>query len=208
MVPEFDVGCYVNYDPSKLSEITAEDVANYCGPGWNADYEPLYDVTWEDANCALEIEREALDRACQADDAAGFEAALELVTEEAYEKEDDGYFSLIGGFDLGVAGLVMAIVASGGATYTSCRGRAPGSLHLQRHPFVGVALDADRAALISQLVLTAGCCLYSIQDGYLAIGGSSVEHCHRLAKLIVEKRELFDRLSPPSWREGLDELIE
>jgi hypothetical protein len=172
------------------------------------DYQPIYDVTWEDVRETLEIERAALDRAALAEDAEAFETVLESVTDEAYEEEDDGYMVYIQGLDLGVAGLVMAIAAGGGTTYTSCRGRVEGSLHLQSHPLVGVALDVARAALISDLVVATGCCLYSDEYGYLAVGAPTIEHCHRLANLILEQREMFDRLPQPSWREGLDELLD
>ncbi|TYB58916.1 hypothetical protein FXF51_35925 [Nonomuraea sp. PA05] len=208
MIPEFDVGCYIDYSPDTLRETTAEDVASYPGPGWNRDYRPLYDVTWDEVEGALDIERKALDRASRAYDAAGFEATLAAVVEEAYENEDDGFFCYIGGMDLGVAALVMAIVAAGGTTYNACRGRAPGSLHLQQHPYVGVVLDRDRAALTSRFVLEAGCCLYSGEEGYLAIGAPSVEHCHRLARTMIENRHLFDRLPAPTWRDGLEDLVD
>ncbi|MBE1533213.1 hypothetical protein [Actinomadura algeriensis] len=208
MVPEFNVESYVDYDPARLREITAEDVATYPGPGYNQEYEPLVDVSWADARATLEIERAALDRAGKAEDAAGFEDILEAVADEAYEEEDNAFAWCVQGLDLGVAGLAMALVAAGGATYTSCRGRAPGSIHLQEHPLVGVVLDAPRAALVAEFVLAAGCCLYMDRDGHLAVGAPTVEHCHRLAKLIVEKSELFDRFPPQSWREGLEELLE
>ncbi|MGW0590946.1 hypothetical protein [Streptosporangium sp. NPDC002607] len=208
MIPEFNVECYVDYNPEYLGKTSAEDVASYPGPGWNRDYAPLYDVTWDEAEGALEIERDALDRAYQAHDAEGFEETLETVVNDAYENEDDSFAWHIGGIDLGVAALVMAIVAAGGTTYTACRGRAPGSLHLQQHPHVGVILDADRAALISQFVLETGCCLYSEKEGHLAIGAPSVEHCHRLAHLIIRSRNMFDRLPSPAWRAGLENLVE
>lgn len=210
MVPEFNVDSYVEYDPARLREVTAEDVATYPGPGYNRDYEPLADVSWADVRTTLETERAALDSAGKAEDAAGFEGILQAAADEAYEEEDGAFAWCVQGLDLdlGVAGLVMALAAAGGATYTSCRGKAPGSIHPQEHPLVGVVLDANRAALVAELVLVAGCCLYMDRDGYLAVGAPTVEHCHRLAELLVEKSELFDRFSPPSWLEGLEELLE
>ncbi|RVX44927.1 hypothetical protein EDD27_7694 [Nonomuraea polychroma] len=207
MVPEFDVGCYVDYDAERLPEVTAQDVATFCAHGFNREYTPLFDVTWEDAEYTLEIERTALDRAGQADDGEGFEAALEAFTDEAWENEDDGYFVYIQGLDLGVAGLVMAIIAAGATTYTSCRGRVPGSRHHHPHPHVGVVLDRNRASLFAELVLAAGCCLYTSEYGDLAIGAPSVDHCHQLAKMIVERKAAFEELPAPTWREGLEEFL-
>lgn len=199
MVPEFDVESYVSYRPSRLRVLTADEVVN--GFVHNIEYEPLPIVTWDEVANTLDVERGALDVARSAQDAASYESALDEVEDAG--TDDDLFLAAVGGLDLGVAGLVMALAAAGGATFTSCRGQAPGSIHQHPHPFVGVALDAPRAALLAEMVGSEGCCLYEVELGLLAVGAPTLERAHALASRILERRHDFDSLPLPLWKAAL-----
>lgn len=111
-----------------------------------------------------------------ADDLVGIVPADAV--EEIRDLVESSGMSPTEGLDLGVAGLVHALCATGCRTEASCRGHV-GSGAWSERPIVYFAADRDRIAALAPLVARAGC-------GFGAVGGA----------FFIEARSITDTMEP------------
>jgi hypothetical protein len=175
-----------------LRSVTAYEVVY--GFAIVSDYEPKVYVTWDEAMEALTAEARWLERASGADDQAGFDAVLDKAVEEESGDQGDWLFH---GIDLGVAGLVLILSASGYATCYSCRGHA--HYLSDQIPQVRLATESERLALLAECASGVGCGIEVGDDGLVSVYAPSVSELHALAHLLVSRRADFDALPPPPW---------
>lgn len=203
MIPEFDTEIGCDYEMADLrTDLTAEKVA--VGFVEHHDYECLGLPSWEEAAECLEREAEILERAARSSAPDGIEEILNAVQDE----DDVEFAELMSVFhwnDVGVAGVSLALSAARTATFYSCSGGL-GNHHAE-YPMVGVVPDAERAALIVELAEHTGCGVGQ-QWGRWYLYAKSVTALHALGQSIIEHREAFDALPPPTWVEGLEEELE
>lgn len=99
---------------------------------------------------------------------------------------DEG-MSPLGGLEIGVAGLVYALSATGCWPAASCRGHPGG---WATHPVVYLAADRHRVRTLRDLVAAAGCGLDTdpSRGGLLMIMAASIEDTMRLAQTVLDSR--------------------
>jgi len=97
---------------------------------------------------------------------------------------DPDDFSPLGGLEIGVAGLVHALSATGCVTAASCRWH--GETSWSDCPAVFFAAPAQRVETLAELIQARGCGLRESR-GLLVIEAASIADLHSLAELIFEE---------------------
>ncbi|MCE6999971.1 hypothetical protein LZG04_34920 [Saccharothrix sp. S26] len=209
MIPTFDVGITSSLpDNAEFWVPTSEDLEDE-GIGYFRDKWPILDVSVDDAMGMLRLEVEILDVVSSlVADPSEYEVLAHAV--EAGSLNDvrdrfdsrpewprlqelvDDESSPLEGLDLGVSGLVHALVAAGLITAASCRGH-----HLRDawspYPVVYFATNRSRAEVLQPLVVEAGCG-FDVDESrreLILVYSSSVENFVRLAHLILAGRDRF-----------------
>jgi hypothetical protein len=129
----------------------------------------------------------------------------------SYLDRDD--FKILGGLEMGVAGLVNALAMVGCWPAASCRGHA--SQHAwAAHPVVYVAADQHRTDALLPLVQDAGCGITvdSERPDLLAIVAPSIVNTMALGENVMIGRKAFRRprqaTSAPPPRQGFQQSFE
>lgn len=108
----------------------------------------------------------------------------------------DGEESALGGLEIGVAGLVHALSATGCWPAASCRGHPGG---WAPHPVVYLAADRHRVTTLRDLAEAAGCGFTTdpSRDRLLVVEAGSVEDTMRLGRLVMDaRRDMVPRRGP------------
>lgn len=106
------------------------------------------------------------------------------------EREANEGESRLHGLDVGVAGLVYALSATGFWTAASCRGHV-GSSPWSDRPVVLFATDEHRAMVLRPFVERAACGFAEAGPDLLAVEAKSIEGTMRLAELVLSQPRAF-----------------
>lgn len=174
------------YYPSQ-QEIFSED-------GWSMfrEYSPAYfGATWDEAMLSVEWEKSALRRLRERSKGAE-DALLEELDNEWLQQP-------LGGLDLGIGGLVIALSAAGCAPLTSCSGHFGEGLWAT-FPLVKVAAMPEHAAILIDIARETDCGITNSGEGSgaLEIWGRSVDDMVCFAEVMIARRAEFARLDRPT----------
>lgn len=147
-------------------------------------YIDMRGLTWDDANEALNLERELL--ACGAGNLAAAEEAV----------SDEEQFDLYG-LDVGVASSVAALSAANCTQIASCNG---GVGHHESHPLVAFYCRKGRVRDILKAAELAGCGLVNGDSGLLVLYAVHVDAFMCFAEKLIEMRDSLKPLSRPRSR--------
>jgi hypothetical protein len=181
MIPRATVDVEID-PPARFSGLPrlAELRSDYLDGNREYRYE-VTEATFGDATDALAVERERLRIA---DDASRTVEEFEDIIDGDLE---DWQNLAVDGLDIGVAGLVFALNATGCVTSTSCRGH-PGSARVASdHARVRVFATPSLGARIAAVVATSGCGLTIDDDGVGLIYAPSVVETIALAELLIDE---------------------
>lgn len=135
----------------------------------------------------LAADEAAFDEVANAIEGAYVDDLIGVVPDDALEQVRDlvesSGMSPTEGLDLGVAGLVHALCASGYRTEASCRGH-PDPAAWSERPIVYFVADRQRHALLAPLVVEAGCGLGAV-GGSFFIEAQSITEMMELARLVM-----------------------
>lgn len=109
--------------------------------------------------------------------------------------------SPLGGLEIGVAGLVHALSATGCWPAASCRGDPGG---WARHPVVHFAADRHRVTILRDLLDGSGCGFSTdpARGELLVVGAGSIEDTMGLAGRLLESRRAMTPRQGPRKRAG------
>ncbi|MBC6451304.1 hypothetical protein [Actinokineospora xionganensis] len=192
MIPTYDVVPRIQVLPAALTRMTPRRVVE--GFSLVRDYEPQFDITWEEAVECLDAEAKWLERAATTQDAKEFD---ELLYSASEQEAGDDFDYLFRGMDVGVAGLVFVLSAAGYATCYSCRGHA--GIMTERAPQVRLATEPDRLQLLVGYAEHAECGLETDDEGLVTAYAPTVMGLHKLARLMADDRAVFETMENPSW---------
>lgn len=111
---------------------------------------------------------------------------------DAVEQLSDEIPPELGRYELGVAGLVNALLAARITTVASCRGHS--SPHSWAdYPVVYMVMDRNQAGVLQPLVRRAGCGFQidEVRPGLVIVAAASVADSMDLADLVLERLEQF-----------------
>jgi hypothetical protein len=194
MMPRHDIEPCIDVDPSSLRVPSAYDVA--FGFSDNREYEPLIDVSWDEAHDCLQAEARWLRRAMDATTVSEFDDVLAKVPDQ--ERATDDFDWLFRHQDVGVAGLVLGLNAAGYATCYSCRGHADLP---DRVPQVRLTCAPERLPLLLYAARNVGCGAQTDDYGLLNLYAPSADRLHRLAQVMLAHRAGFAALRPEPWHD-------
>jgi hypothetical protein len=201
VIPRFKVDPVIDVDTQNLRALTAYEVVE--GFSVVHDYQPLIQLTWDDAEVCLAAEKDCLERASLADSPADFDRILDSASEEESSDDFDWTFNYM---DIGVAGLVHTLSAAGCVTCYSCRQHSR-VIH-QCAPQVRFATDAERFRILAPLAGVSSCGLAEGDNGLVTAYAASVSEINHFARLIVGQRSEFDALPLPPWMQRAVEALE
>ncbi len=125
---KFDVEITIDAPKVGLNKLPSANNSSTCFSLFgNYDYFPLDGVDWDDFDAIAEFEAECMSDIVLSSD---LQATLSEIDDRIY---NDPEWS---GLDLGVAGTVHALAASGCLCGSSCNGGAFGGFHSESHPLV------------------------------------------------------------------------
>ena len=215
----------LNLDPDLPSSAEywtpqAEDIGEE-GFGYFRDVWPILDVTEDEARNLQEEDRrlasfvslmaskedefEIIARTIErASDAYGYEKLRpeqRSQLERYLVPEEDDYEAVLGGLDIGVAGLVYAISAAGMFPAASCRGHSVDRAWSDV-PVVLFAADLPHARVLQPLVRTANCGFTTdrARPELLVVTAGSIDDTLKLADDIIDNLESFRAVQPPANR--------
>jgi hypothetical protein len=188
---------------------TLSELENEEGIGYFRDVWTIVDVEPEDARYVIAREKDlvqAIDSlAATAEDFERLAAAVECwdpdeIDVETSAREFEVLNSIVGqedsadvgGLELGVAGLVHALAATGIVPAASCRGHR-GVRPWSESPVVLFATDECRAQLLEPLAREAHC-IFDIDEDrpeLLVVAAASVRNLMSLAELVVDAAGTF-----------------
>lgn len=173
------------YYPSQ-QEIFSED-------GWSVfrEYSPAYyGATWDEAILSMEWKKSALRRLGRRSKGAE-DALLE-------ELDDEWLQQPLGGLDLGIEGMVIALSAAGCAPLTSRSGHFGEGLS-STFPLVKIAAIPEHATILIDIARESDCGITTSGEGSgaLEIWGRSVDVVVCFAGRVIERRAEFARFGRP-----------
>ncbi len=193
VLPTHGVEPVIDVDEADLKVLTSHQGVD--GFAAIQGYEPLIDISWDEARECVEAESRWIQMASAAVDASEFD---EILGSAPLEEAGEDFDYLFRCNEVGAAGLVLVLSAAGYATCTSCRGHV--GLSHGRVPQVGLGTEPERLQLLVGYAGRVGCGVQIDGDGIVWVYGRSVADLHSLAKLMLNDRAVFDALAPAPWR--------
>jgi hypothetical protein len=155
----------------------------------------LLEADWEDVRDAVRIEKDLI---AAADARSWSPDEFDAVLDEDLE---DWQAMVLGGLDVGVAGAVLALVAAGCATSSSCRGHHTAHPSPYAVPEVVFWTDHQRAGIVRQVAAQSGCAFGVGDEGRASVWAPSVLEMTAFAEGLLARRAALDGLSPPPFRQ-------
>jgi hypothetical protein len=182
---EDSIGAF--FDPTWVAEFVSEAGAHYVSElertlvGY-ADAAAQNADEFEDLLCAFEWP----------DPTSISEEVFGRLSAEAVEQLQDDMPPDLGGYDLGVAGLVTALGAARIVTSASCRGHSEPHSWAE-YPVVYMAMDESQAAVLQPLVRRTGCG-FQVDDArpqLVIVAACSVSDAMELGELVLDELQQF-----------------